>query len=126
MNDPYEVLGVPRGASIEEVKKAYRELAKKYHPDKYAGNELADLAQEKMKAINEAYDTIIREQNGRGASDGGYNSQPYGQNQQSPYGQYRRNPYEQQPYGGGTGCSFCDCCAAMMCADCLCSSMRCC
>ena len=56
MKDPYEVLGVPHGASEDEIKKAYRELARKYHPDNYANNPLADLAQEKMKEINEAYE----------------------------------------------------------------------
>ena len=60
MKDPYEVLGVPHGASDEEIKKAYRELARKYHPDNYANNPLADLAQEKMKEINEAYDTLTK------------------------------------------------------------------
>ena len=55
MKDPYEVLGVPHGASEDEIKKAYRELARKYHPDNYVNNPLADLAQEKMKEINEAY-----------------------------------------------------------------------
>ena len=60
MKDPYEVLGVSRGASEEEVKAAYRALAKKYHPDKYAGSDLADLANEKMQEINEAYDTICK------------------------------------------------------------------
>lgn len=60
MKDPYEVLGVPHGASEEEIKKAYRDLARKYHPDNYANNPLADLAQEKMKEINEAYDTLMK------------------------------------------------------------------
>ena len=61
MKDPYEVLGVPRSASEQEIKSAYRELAKKYHPDNYQNNPLADLAQEKMREINEAYDTIVKE-----------------------------------------------------------------
>ena len=76
MKDPYEVLGVPHGASDEQIKKAYRELARKYHPDNYADNPLADLAQEKMKEINEAYDTLTK---GGGASSqsGGYQSGGY-------------------------------------------------
>ncbi len=69
MRDPYEVLGVQKGASQAEVKRAYRELAKKYHPDNYINNPLADLAEEKMKEINEAYDAIIK-----GTSSGSQNS----------------------------------------------------
>ena len=64
MNDPYSVLGVSPGASDEEVKKAYRELARKYHPDNYQDNPLADLAEEKMKEINEAYDAITQRRSG--------------------------------------------------------------
>ncbi len=59
-NDPYKVLGIDRQATDEEVKKAYRELAKKYHPDNYVNTPLADLADEKMKEINEAYEEIQR------------------------------------------------------------------
>lgn len=69
MKDPYEVLGVPHGASEDEIKKAYRELARKYHPDNYANNPLADLAQEKMKEINEAYATLMK--GGRQQADAG-------------------------------------------------------
>ena len=58
MNNPYEVLGVSENASDEEIKAAYRKLAKKYHPDNYADSPLADVAEQKMKEINEAYDTI--------------------------------------------------------------------
>lgn len=68
MTDPYKVLNVARNASDDEIKKAYRTLARKYHPDNYAGGDLADLAQEKMKEINEAYDQIQKE---RAASKGG-------------------------------------------------------
>jgi len=72
MNDPYKTLGISRSASMEEIKKAYRELAKKYHPDNYAGNELADLADEKMKEINQAYDAIVTERERGGGSDGAH------------------------------------------------------
>ena len=79
IHDPYKVLGVSRDASDDEIKKAYRELARKYHPDNYAGNPLADLVEEKMKEINEAYEMIRRERNGSrssspGSSGGSYDS----------------------------------------------------
>ena len=82
MNDPYSVLGVSPNASDEEIKKAYRELARKYHPDNYQNNPLADLAEEKMKEINEAYETITKQRSGGGGSyqrpSGGYGGQSYG------------------------------------------------
>lgn len=59
MKDPYSVLGVSKDATEQEIKDAYRELARKYHPDNYADNPLSDLAGEKMKEINEAYDEIM-------------------------------------------------------------------
>jgi tetratricopeptide (TPR) repeat protein len=66
MNDPYGVLGLSSSATDNEVKKAYRELARKYHPDNYHDNPLADLAQDKMKEINEAYNLIMRMREGGG------------------------------------------------------------
>lgn len=73
MKDPYEVLGVSRSASADEIKAAYRSLAKKYHPDNYTGSPLQEVANEKMQEINEAYDAII---SGK-ASSGGYGSHSY-------------------------------------------------
>ena len=67
MKDPYSVLGVSQSASDDEIKKAYRELARKYHPDNYQNNPLADLAEEKMKEINEAYDAITKQRAGAAA-----------------------------------------------------------
>ena len=81
MRDPYEVLGVSPNASDDEVKRAYRELARKYHPDNYQNNPLADLAEEKMKEVNEAYDAITKARSGGGSTGGGYQggySQSYG------------------------------------------------
>ena len=85
MNDPYQVLGVKPDAGDDEIKKAYRDLARKYHPDNYQNNPLADLAEEKMKEINEAYDAItkLRSSGGGGySSAGGYQS-AYQQSQSS-------------------------------------------
>ena len=58
--NPYEVLGIKEGATEEEIKAAYKELVKKYHPDKYTDNPLSDLAEEKMQEINEAYDMLMK------------------------------------------------------------------
>ena len=71
MSDPYKVLNIAPTASDDEVKRAYRELARKYHPDNYHDNPLADLAQEKMKEINEAYEQIQRQRRSGGASASG-------------------------------------------------------
>jgi len=71
MNDPYSVLGVSPTATDEEISKAYKQLAKKYHPDNYDNSPLADVATEKMKEINEAYDQIRKFRRSQGRS---YNS----------------------------------------------------
>ena len=59
INNPYEVLGVSPSASDDEIKKAYRDLTRKYHPDANVDNPLADLAEEKFKEVQEAYDMIM-------------------------------------------------------------------
>lgn len=81
MNDPYVTLGVSRTASDDEIKKTYRELARKYHPDNYVNNPLADLAQEKMKEINEAYNAIEKE---RASGGSAYQYQSYTQDSYRP------------------------------------------
>ena len=71
--NPYEVLGVPEGADEETIKKAYKELVKKYHPDKYVNNPLADLASEKLKEVNKAYDMLTKKgSNTNSGYSGGY------------------------------------------------------
>ncbi|MDR0738850.1 MAG: DnaJ domain-containing protein [Oscillospiraceae bacterium] len=74
MKDPYEILCISNNASFEEIKKAYRKLAKKYHPDNYQDNPLADLAAEKMREINEAYYALTggKSKNSSSNSAGGY------------------------------------------------------
>ena len=76
MTDPYKILGVAPTASDDEIKKAYRSLAMKYHPDKYADSDLADLANEKMKEVNAAYEEIqkMREAGAKGGNSGSYNA----------------------------------------------------
>lgn len=92
MTDPYKVLGVSPSASDEEVKDAYRKLARKYHPDNYVNNPLSDLATEKMKEINEAYDEVQRLR--KGGSTAGYSGQ-------QSYGGYGYGGY-QQSYSSGS------------------------
>lgn len=74
MSNPYEVLGIKEGASQDEIKKAYRELAKKYHPDQYGNNPLKNLAEEKMREINEAYDYLTKNSSSSKDSYSGYSN----------------------------------------------------
>ena len=75
--NPYEVLGVSRNASIDEIKRAYKELSRKYHPDSYVGNPLSSLAEEKFKQVQEAYDAIMKEKNGDFNYTDNYNNSGY-------------------------------------------------
>jgi molecular chaperone DnaJ len=78
--NPYEVLSVSQSASDDEIKRAYRDLTRKYHPDANVNNPLADLAEEKFKEVQEAYDTIMKErqQGGGFAGNSGTSGSYYG------------------------------------------------
>ena len=187
MRNPYEVLGVPSNATEEQIKMAYKELAKKYHPDKYINNPLSDLAAEKMQEINQAYNELMKN---RSSYAGGKQSNSYANFNQvrtlinqnrideaqnalnamnvrnaewhylmgvvmqrkgwhdmayqhftsacasDPYNEeyknaksamdMRRNTYRTQSYSQGYpvgGCSTCDVCQSLICADCCCECM---
>ena len=187
MRNPYEVLGVPSNATEEQIKMAYKELAKKYHPDKYINNPLSDLAAEKMQEINQAYNELMKN---RSSYAGGKQSNAYANFNQvrtlinqnrideaqnalnamnvrnaewhylmgvvmqrkgwhdmayqhftsacasDPYNEeyknaksamdMRRNTYRTQSYSQGYpvgGCSTCDVCQSLICADCCCECM---
>ena len=90
MRDPYEVLGIQRGASDEEIKKAYRAKCKRWHPDL---NPNDPTAEEHFKEVQAAYDAITKGETGPqmgGNPYGGYRQQSYGGSQQG---------YSQQNYG---------------------------
>lgn len=89
MQNPYEVLGIKEGASQEEIKAAYREQVKKYHPDKYQDNPLYDLAQEKLQEVNEAYEYLMKNNVQGNGSYGNGRSNGY-QNQSSEFSEVRR------------------------------------
>lgn len=138
MTDPYQVLGISPSATDDEVKKAYRDLSRKYHPDTYANNPLSDLAEEKFKEVQEAYQQIMdMREKGQGYQQGGQSyqngyqngyqqngyqqgNQQYNRQQYQYYGTgYGRNPYNSSNSGCGTGNFCCD----LWCADTLCECM---
>lgn len=74
MMDPYQVLGISRSASDEEIKKAYRALSRKYHPDANVNNPNREQAEERFKEVQQAYDQIMKEKQQGGSYSGyGYN-----------------------------------------------------
>lgn len=138
--DPYQVLGVSPNATDEEIKHAYRELSRKYHPDANQNNPLKDLAEEKFKQVQDAYTQIMdMRKNGqnyyqgngnsynggygydnRNTGYGGtYNDPDYNQRQ---YARYSRR-YGRDPYRGGGHFDWCDACCTLWCADSCCEAM---
>lgn len=132
---PYEVLGVRVGASQEEIKKAYRAMVKKYHPDNYTDHPLADLAKEKMQEINDAYDKLTSGNTSTGQYSSQSGSGANQQNQQNPQQQWQQWQQQQQqqwqnqqrPYGNqspyyrqnNTG-DICNTLSCLCCADSCC------
>jgi len=96
MKDPYQILGVAPNATDDEVKTAYRNLARKYHPDKYRDSDLAEMAGEKMKEINAAYDEIQKIRSGRSA--GQSNPNGGGSYGGAGYGSYGNAHHSGDPY----------------------------
>lgn len=94
--NPYQVLGVSQNASDEEIKKAYRTLSRKYHPDANLNNPNKEQAEERFKQVQQAYDQIMKEkQQGYSYAGNGYNTGSAGS---STYG-YGGN----RTYGSGYG-----------------------
>lgn len=89
--NPYEILGISPSATNDEVKKAYRDLSRKYHPDSYVGNPLSDLAEEKFKEVQEAYDQIMKQREGGSNTYSGQQYQSSGGGQETVELQAVRN-----------------------------------
>ena len=97
--DPYQVLGVSRGASDEEIKKEYRSLSRKYHPDANINNPNKAAAEEKFKQVQQAYDQIMKEKE-MGASYGGSGYGSYGGF--GGFGDFGFGGYQQRQSTGGS------------------------
>ena len=72
IRDPYSVLGVTRGATDREIKKAYRNLSRKYHPDSYSDDGQKRWAEDKFREVQEAYNQIVDERSGKSGGYAGY------------------------------------------------------
>lgn len=96
MTDPYGILGVTRGATEEEIKKAYKTLSRKYHPDANVNNPDRDQAEERFKEIQAAYQQIMKERTS------GYGESSYGDGAggQNTYGGFGYGPFWSFGYGG--------------------------
>lgn len=93
MRNPYEILEIKEGASKDDIKKAYREMVKKYHPDQYGDNPLKDLAEEKLREVNEAYDYLMKNTNDYSSysDSNSYTKNNYDSNSSAIYNDIRRD-----------------------------------
>jgi molecular chaperone DnaJ len=130
--NPYDVLGVRPGATQDEIKKAYRGLVKKYHPDHYQNHPLADLAKEKMQEINDAYDRLTsgNSQSGGPAGPGtasggpdtrsGADPEQWRQWQQQQWQQRQWQQRQQGPYYRNGNNDLCTTLGCLCCTDSCC------
>ena len=104
MSDPYKVLGISRDATDDEIKKAYRQLSRKYHPDANINNPDKDKAEEMFKLVQQAYQQVMYERQHPYSSGSAYGGRPQGGTSYggSPYGQAGGSPYG-SPQGAGSG-----------------------
>lgn len=93
MRNPYEILEIKEGASKDDIKKAYREMVKKYHPDQYGDNPLKDLAEEKLREVNEAYDYLMKNTSDYSSysNSNSYTNNNYDSNSSAIYNDIRRD-----------------------------------
>jgi len=129
MINPYSVLGIAPSATDEEIKKAYRTLSRKYHPDANVNNPNKAQAEEKFKEVQQAYEQIMRErQQGNSYQNGGYQNGAYGNRTENPFGngdfwyENMSGQYEQPYQGAGNWClsmlflnMLCNCCCLRPC-----------
>ena len=102
MNDPYQVLGMSRSASADDIKKAYRKLSRIYHPDANVNNPDKDKAEEKFKQIQAAYQQIMKEKTEGFSGQSRYGNSGYGGQGYSSQG-YGGQGYGYGPFGGFGG-----------------------
>ena len=107
MTDPYSILGIDRNATEDEIKKAYRRLSRKYHPDANINNPHKDEAEAKFKEVQQAYKQIMDERERGYSSDGSAGESAYGNGGYGPFGGFGGfggyGPFGGGPAGGSRG-----------------------
>jgi len=96
MKDPYSILGITRGATDREIKKAYREKSRKYHPDSYTEEAQKEWAEERFREVQEAYNQIVDERSGKSSGSYGGYGDSYGGSYGDNYGGQQEYSQEDQ------------------------------